>query len=91
MTVPIPTPKKIIETEINQLKGAWEIRMNPADQRARAIITIALKDNLDLIFPNKAGKPINRNNLRSRYFNPAVKKSGIDSKMVAETKKGIAP
>jgi integrase len=33
---------------------------------------------LDLVFPNRAGKPINHNNLVSRYFHPALEKAEID-------------
>ena len=33
---------------------------------------------LDLVFPNIAGGPINHNNMVSRYFNPALKKAGIE-------------
>ena len=33
---------------------------------------------LDLVFPNEAGKPINHNNLVKRYFEPALKKAGIE-------------
>jgi integrase len=32
---------------------------------------------LDLIFPNQAGGPINHNNMVNRHFNPALKKAGI--------------
>lgn len=32
---------------------------------------------LDLVFPNQAGNPINHNNLVSRYFNPALKAAKI--------------
>lgn len=32
---------------------------------------------LGLIFPNKAGQPINHNNMTSRHFFPALKKAGI--------------
>ncbi len=32
---------------------------------------------LDLVFPNQAGKPINHNNLVSRHFNPALKAAKI--------------
>lgn len=35
-------------------------------------------NNLDLIFPNEAGQPINHNNLVSRYFNPALVKAKIE-------------
>lgn len=35
-------------------------------------------NDLDLIFPNKAGGPINHNNMVSRYFNPALKKAGVE-------------
>ncbi|MCK5509006.1 MAG: site-specific integrase [Desulfobacterales bacterium] len=37
-----------------------------------------LPNSLNLIFPNKAGKPINHNNMVSRHFNPALRKAGID-------------
>lgn len=40
MTVPMPTPNIMMDTDISQLKGAWEIRINPADHRVRASITI---------------------------------------------------
>ena len=32
---------------------------------------------LDLVFPNKAGGPINHNNLVNRHFNPALKAAGL--------------
>jgi len=32
---------------------------------------------LDLVFPNKAGGPINHNNLINRHFNPALKAAGL--------------
>ncbi len=31
-----------------------------------------------LVFPNEAGNPINHNNMVRRYFEPALKKAGID-------------
>ena len=37
-----------------------------------------LPSKLDLVFPNKAGEPINHNNLVNRHFNPALKNVGID-------------
>jgi integrase len=37
-----------------------------------------LPNNLNLIFPNEAGKPINHNNLVSRHFNPALERAKID-------------
>ncbi len=36
-----------------------------------------LPNDLDLIFPNEAGQPINHNNLVNRYFEPALKKAGL--------------
>jgi integrase len=33
--------------------------------------------DLDLVFPNEAGGPINHNNMCYRYFEPALKKTGI--------------
>ena len=33
--------------------------------------------DLDLVFPNEAGGPINHNNMCYRYFEPALKKAGI--------------
>ena len=35
------------------------------------------KSALELIFPNKVGNPINHNNLVNRYFNPALKATGL--------------
>ncbi|MBU4185433.1 MAG: site-specific integrase [Proteobacteria bacterium] len=35
------------------------------------------KCNLDLVFPNEAGQPINHNNLINRHYNPALEKAGI--------------
>ena len=35
-------------------------------------------NELDLIFPNKAGKPLNHNNVVNRHFNPSLKKAGIE-------------
>ena len=32
---------------------------------------------LNLIFPNGAGEPLNHNNMVSRYFNPALKEAGL--------------
>ena len=34
-------------------------------------------NNLELIFPNEAGQPLNHNNVVSRHFNPALEKAGI--------------
>lgn len=33
---------------------------------------------LNLIFPNQAGGPINHNNMVNRHFKPALKKAGIE-------------
>jgi integrase len=33
---------------------------------------------LNLVFPNEAGGPINHNNMVNRHFNPALKKAGIE-------------
>jgi integrase len=35
-------------------------------------------NDLDLIFPNEAGQPINHNNLVNRHFEPALKKAEIE-------------
>ena len=35
-------------------------------------------NDLDLIFPNEAGQPLNHNNMISRYFNKSLKKAGIE-------------
>jgi integrase len=35
-------------------------------------------NNLELIFPNGSGNPINHNNMVNRHFNPALKKAGIE-------------
>jgi len=34
-------------------------------------------NDLDLIFPNEAGEPLNHNNMVIRYFNPALKEAGL--------------
>ena len=34
--------------------------------------------DLNMIFPNEAGRPINHNNMVNRHFEPALKKAGID-------------
>jgi integrase len=34
-------------------------------------------NDLDLIFPNEAGQPLNHNNVVSSYFNPAIENAGI--------------
>jgi len=40
---------------------------------------LAAKPNrLNLIFSNDVGKPINHNNMKTRYFSPALKKAGLD-------------
>lgn len=36
------------------------------------------KSDLDLMFPNEAGEPINHNNMTSRYFYPALTDAKID-------------
>jgi integrase len=36
-----------------------------------------LPNKLDLIFPNEAGQPLNHSNMRSRYFEPALKKASL--------------
>lgn len=36
-----------------------------------------LPNNLNLVFPNEAGKPMNHNNFVSRYFDPALEKAKI--------------
>ena len=35
-------------------------------------------NDLDLVFPNEAGQPLNHNNVVSRYFNPALTKAEIE-------------
>jgi integrase len=34
-------------------------------------------NDLDLVFPNKAGQPINQTNMVNRHFEPALKKAGL--------------
>jgi integrase len=36
------------------------------------------QSELDLMFPNDAGQPINHNNMVNRHFRPALKEAGID-------------
>ena len=37
-----------------------------------------MPNNLNLVFPNESGQPMNHNNMVNRYFNPALFKAGID-------------
>ena len=40
---------------------------------------VFLKPNkLNLVFPNESGQPMNHNNMVNRYFDPVLKKAGID-------------
>jgi integrase len=36
-----------------------------------------LPNEMNLVFPNGSGKPLNHNNLVNRYFHPALKKAGL--------------
>ncbi len=38
----------------------------------------SLPNNLNLVFPNESGNPINHNNMVNRHFNPALETAGID-------------
>ncbi len=69
--------------------GAWykpksktsnrRIDLGPAMMKALKEWKIACPPNdLDLVFPNEAGKPIDHNNLIPRHFIPALKKAGIE-------------
>lgn len=69
--------------------GAWyqpktkgsrrRIDLGPAMMRELKLWRVACPPNeLDLIFPNEAGGPINHNNLVSRHFLPALKAAGIE-------------
>lgn len=50
-----------------------EIDLGPAMIRALKKWKVACPPNeLDLVFPNQAGNPINHNNLVNRHFNPAL-------------------
>ena len=37
----------------------------------------AKPNDLNLVFSNEAGQPINHNNMVNRYFRPALKKAGL--------------
>jgi integrase len=54
------------------------VDVGPATMQALKLWKVACPPNdLDLVFPNEAGKPINHNNMVNRYFNPALKKAKI--------------
>lgn len=56
-----------------------KIDLGPATMKALKEWKLACPPNKrDLIFPNEAGGPLNHNNVVSRYFNPALKKAGIE-------------
>ena len=56
-----------------------EIDLGPAMMKALKSWKLACPPNdLDLIFPNESGHPINHNNMVNRHFNPALKKAGIE-------------
>jgi len=55
-----------------------KIDLGPAMMKALKKWKISCPPNeLDLIFPNEAGQPINHNNMCYRYFEPALTKAGI--------------
>lgn len=55
------------------------IDLGPAMMRELKLWRVACPPNeLDLIFPNEAGGPINHNNLVVRHFRPALKAAGIE-------------
>jgi len=63
-----------VKTETSNRK----IDLGPAMMTALKKWRLAcLQSKLDLIFPNKAGGPINHNNLVNRHFNPTLKVAGL--------------
>lgn len=63
-----------VKTETSNRK----IDLGPAMMTALKKWKLAcLPSKLDLVFPNKAGGPINHNNLANRHFNPALKAAGL--------------
>jgi integrase len=58
--------------------GNRKIDLGPSMMADLKLWRIACPPNeLNLIFPNNAGGPINHNNMVSRHFNPALKKANI--------------
>jgi integrase len=56
-----------------------KIDLGPAMMKELISWKLACPPNdLDLIFPNESGHPINHNNMVNRHFNPALKKAGIE-------------
>lgn len=54
------------------------VDLGPSMMRELKLWRVACPPNeLDLIFPNEAGGPINHNNLVARHFRPALKAAGI--------------
>jgi integrase len=64
----------IAKTEASNRK----IDLGPAMMKTLKHWKLACPPNdLDLVFPNEAGQPINHNNLVNRHFEPALKKTGL--------------
>ena len=64
----------IAKTEASNRK----IDLGPAMMKTLKEWKLACPPNdLDLIFPNEAGQPINHNNMVNRHFEPALKKAGL--------------
>jgi integrase len=64
----------IAKTEASNRK----IDLGPAMMKELKAWKLACPPNdLDLIFPNEAGQPINHNNLVNRHFEPALIKAGL--------------
>ena len=58
---------------------AVKIDLGPAMMKELKAWKLACPPNdLDLVFPNESGKPINHNSMVNRHFNPALKKAGIE-------------
>jgi len=56
-----------------------KIDLGPAMMKELKAWKLACPPNdLDLVFPNESGQPINHNNMVNRHFNPALKKAGIE-------------
>ena len=59
--------------------SARKINLGPSMMRELKRWRLACPpSDLDLVFPNGAGGPINHNNMVNRHFEPALKKAGIE-------------
>ena len=70
-------------------KGAWYQPKSKTSNRRIDLGPVMMKElkswrlacplnEMDLVFPNKAGKPIDQSHLLKRHFFPSLKKAGVE-------------